>query len=38
MGKEKTTVTKSYSLVIKANYYLNLEQIVNHIAFEKKQP
>ena len=38
MGKEKTTVTKPYSLTIKVNYYLNLEQIVNYIAFEKKQP
>lgn len=38
MGTEKATTPKSYSLVIKANYYLNLEQIVNYIAFEKKQP
>ena len=38
MGTEKTTVAKPYSLIIKVNYYLNLEQIVNYIAFEKKQP
>lgn len=38
MGKEKTTTSKPYSLVIKVNYYLNLEQIVNYIAFEQKQP
>ena len=38
MGTEKTTTAKPYTLTIKANYYLNLEQIVNYIAFEKKQP
>lgn len=38
MGAEKATTTKAYSLIIKANYYLSLEQIVNYIAFEKKQP
>ena len=38
MGKEKTTIAKPYSLVVKANYYDSLEQIVDYIAFEKQQP
>jgi plasmid stabilization system protein ParE len=38
MGTEKTTNTETYSLTIKANYFQNIEQIVDYIAFEQKQP
>ena len=38
MGTEKTTNTETYSLTIKANYFNNIEQIVDYIAFEQKQP
>jgi plasmid stabilization system protein ParE len=37
-GTEKITTAKPYTLIIKANYYDNLEKIVDYIAFEKKQP
>lgn len=38
MGKEKTRNNEAYTLTIKANYFRNIEQIVNYIAFEQKQP
>ena len=38
MGTEKTTNTETYSLTIKANYFRNIEKIVDYIAFEQKQP
>jgi plasmid stabilization system protein ParE len=38
MGKEKETIEKPYTLIIKSNYFDTLEQIVDFIAFEKKQP
>lgn len=38
MGKQKTGITETYSLTIKATYFQNIEQIVIFIAFKKKQP
>ena len=38
MGTEKTATPKPFNLKIKFNYFLNLEQIVDFIAFEQKQP
>jgi plasmid stabilization system protein ParE len=38
MGQEKTANTKAYTLIIKDRYYDNLEQIVDYITFEQKQP
>jgi plasmid stabilization system protein ParE len=38
MGKQKTTGSKTYTLIIKNRYYDNLEQIVDYIAFIQKQP
>lgn len=37
MGTEKSTTEKPYSLIIKENYFDNLSQIVDNIAFEKQQ-
>ncbi len=38
MGKEKTTATKAYTLIVKDKFYNDLEQIVDYITFEQKQP
>ncbi|QSB27217.1 type II toxin-antitoxin system RelE/ParE family toxin [Flavobacterium sp. CLA17] len=38
MGREKAENTKQYTLDISEHYFLNLEEIVNYIAFEKHQP
>jgi plasmid stabilization system protein ParE len=38
MGAKKTTNLEPYSLIIKDQYYINLEQIVDYIAFVQKQP
>ena len=38
MGTEKSTTQKPYSLIVKENYFTNLNQIVDYIAFEKQQP
>jgi plasmid stabilization system protein ParE len=38
MGKEKTTNTKAYTLIVKDRFYDNLEEIVDYIAFKQKQP
>ncbi len=38
MGQEKTTDTKTYTLIVKDKFYDNLEQIVDYITFEQKQP
>ena len=38
MGRKKDENPKQYTLVVSENYYLNLEEIVDYIAFEKHQP
>ncbi|SMO61636.1 hypothetical protein SAMN06265220_102535 [Flavobacterium nitrogenifigens] len=38
MGRKKTEDTKQYTLDISENYFQNLEEIVDYIAFEKHQP
>ena len=38
MGRKKIENTKQYSLDISENYFQNLEEIVDYIAFEKHQP
>ena len=38
MGTKKVRTEKPYSLVIKESYYSNLTDIVNYIAYVKKQP
>ncbi len=38
MGTEKTTAIKTYTLIVKGRFYDNLEQIVDYITFEQKQP
>ena len=38
MGRKKIEDTKQYTLDISENYFQNLEEIVDYIAFEKQQP
>jgi plasmid stabilization system protein ParE len=38
MGTEKATDIKTYTLIVKDRFYDNLEQIVDYITFEQKQP
>jgi plasmid stabilization system protein ParE len=38
MGQEKRADIKAYTLIVKDKYYDNLEQIVDYITFEQKQP
>lgn len=38
MGKEEKRDSETYSLIIKDNYFNNLEQIVDFIAYKQKQP
>jgi plasmid stabilization system protein ParE len=38
MEQEKTADIKAYTLIVKDRYYDDLEQIVDYIAFKKKQP
>ncbi|KAF2336352.1 type II toxin-antitoxin system RelE/ParE family toxin [Flavobacterium daemonense] len=38
MGRKKIEDTKQYTLDISENYFQNLEEIVDYIAFEKHQP
>jgi len=38
MGREKDENSKQYTIIVSENYYLNLEEIVDYITFEKHQP
>lgn len=38
MGKEEKRNSETYNLVIKENYFKNLEQIVDFITYKQKQP
>ncbi|MBS7255051.1 type II toxin-antitoxin system RelE/ParE family toxin [Flavobacterium branchiicola] len=38
MGRKETQDSKQYTLDITQNYFQNLEEIVDYIAFEKLQP
>lgn len=38
MGRKKVEDSKQYTLDISENYFQNLEEIVDYIAFEKHQP
>jgi len=38
MGREKAENPKQFTLEISEEYFQNLEEIVNYIAFEKHQP
>ncbi|WP_163401204.1 hypothetical protein [Flavobacterium fluviatile] len=38
MGRKKVEDSKQYTLDISENYFQNLEEIVDYIAFEKQQP
>lgn len=38
MGRENAENTKQYTIDISENYFQTLEEIVDYIAFEKKQP
>ncbi|MWB96614.1 hypothetical protein GON26_19805 [Flavobacterium sp. GA093] len=38
MGREKAENSEQYKIIVSENYCLNLEEIVDYIAFEKHQP